>query len=448
VRNPRPISKPIHVPGILFLYHHPFTRRASTILEHVNAFRQYSRFKVWNVNTELGFPSGLNQCQFQAIVLHYSLFGPNGHLLDGAFLNWIKNSSESFKIALLQDEYYGCQLQFQFLNDFEFDCVYSLLEPQYFDQTYRRYTRVKTVKSNLPGYVSDDLIALGLRHAKPDTLRSIDIGYRGRKLSPYMGRGALEKYEIAVGFRERAAGLGLALDIEADEHHRIYGDSWYQFLGDCRAVLGVEAGVSIFDLEGTVRAQYERIVAAEPEIRADQLWERLLSHWEGNISYRTISPRHFEAAALRSCQILFEGNYSGAMTPMVHYIPLRKDFSNFDEVIRLFRDEKVRQELTENAYRDLIASGTYSYRSFIVTFDSELEQAGMQPTIAPDQIAAVDALLNRDRMKRELRARIAATRYYPFPGRRFVWPVMWQFLRAATKIRLELERVQRSRAAT
>ena len=30
---------------------------------------------------------------------------------------------------------------------------------------------------------------------------------------------------------------------------------------------------------------------------------------------------------------LFEGRYAGAMEPMRHYIPLRKDFWNFDEVV-------------------------------------------------------------------------------------------------------------------
>jgi len=70
-----------------------------------------------------------------------------------------------------------------------------------------------------------------------------------------------------------------------------------------------------------------------------------------------MSPRVFEAAAVRSCQILFEGRYSGILEPMVHYIPLKKDFSNFEEVLRRYRDESIRRELTENAHRDLIASG-------------------------------------------------------------------------------------------
>ncbi len=45
------------------------------------------------------------------------------------------------------------------------------------------------------------------------------------------------------------------------------------------------------------------------------------------------------------------------MEPMVDYIPLRKDFSNFDEVLERFRDPELRQELCENARRRLIDSG-------------------------------------------------------------------------------------------
>src|SRR3990170_5188694 len=61
--------------GILVLYHHPLGKSASTIREHVNALGQYSRFRVWEVNVEYGFPVGLGKLQFNVVVLHYSLFG-------------------------------------------------------------------------------------------------------------------------------------------------------------------------------------------------------------------------------------------------------------------------------------------------------------------------------------------------------------------------------------
>jgi hypothetical protein len=207
-----------------------------------------------------------------------------------------------------------------------------------------------------------------------------------------MGRGAQEKHLIGLGFGERVNGTGLKVDIETNESRRIYGGSWYYFLADCRAALGVEAGVSIFDIEDNVRTGYERIIGRRPGITFEEMSELLLERWEDNIYYRTISPRHFEAAALKTCQVLFAGKYSGIMKPMVHYIPLEKDFSNFNEVVKMIHDKTLCRELTENAYRDLIVSGRHSYRRFVEEFDVLLLGTGLSidmPTTTQDTVTAL-----------------------------------------------------------
>jgi hypothetical protein len=183
--------------------------------------------------------------------------------------------------------------------------------------------------------------------------------------------------------------------------------------------LGVEAGVSIFDVEDVARNETEKLLARQPDMSFEEISERLLYQWEDNIFYRTISPRHFEAAAFRVCQILFEGRYSGLMEPMIHYIPLKKDFSNFDDCLRMFQDKQLRRQLTENAHRDLIASGKYSYRSFIEGFDAELLKEGMRPEVTADEAAAISKRLERDRVYLELRTRGNQLIYHrKFPGRR------------------------------
>lgn len=404
------------VNGVLLIYHHFLTSNAPTIMEHVNAFQRYSHFRVWSVNTELGFPKGLHELRFRIIVLHYSLFASH-YLLDEEFLAYLAQSDSSYKIALFQDEHHYCQQRFAFLNRYNIDCVYTLLEPAYFKDVYQKYTQVPNLVYNIPGYVDEDLVALARKMAKPDQDRKIDIGYRGRPLGFYMGKGGQEKTEIALGFLKRARNLGLRLDIGTEERQRIYGKTWYSFLSNCRAVLGVEAGVSIFDLEDRVRQECERLLDANPKISFGEISARVLGKWEGNIFYRTISPRHFEAAALRVCQILFEGKYSGIMQPMVHYIPLKKDWSNFDDVIRMFKDERLRHELTENAYRDLIASGRYSYQSFIEDFDQELLGEGFQPRITPEDVSRVTRFLIQRSTVHLIRARLRGVWLSPFPGR-------------------------------
>ncbi len=410
------------VNGILLFYHHPLRQSASTIMEHVNAFEQYSHFKVWKVNVELGFPQGLRELQFRALVLHYSLFGIWPYMLNEKFLKYIEQS-RAHKIAFFQDEYRFCQARFAFINRYKIDCIYTLLEPAYFDKVYHKYTTVQKLVYTLPGYVSDDLIAFAQKMTKPENGREIDVGYRARPLPFYMGKGAQEKHEIAIGFLQRANSLGLKTDIESDEERRIYGKGWYKFLANCRAVLGVEAGVSIFDLEGKVRVECEQLISENPRISFQEISEKTLQPLEEKIPYRTISPRHFEAAAFRVCQILFEGDYSGVMQPMVHYIPLKKDFSNFEEVIRIFKDQKLRSKLTENAYRDLIASGKYSYLKFIQgIFDKWLLDCGLKPETATGDGDRVTAPLEKGANRRKVYAMCRSVLYRPFPGRRFLIP--------------------------
>lgn len=374
-----------HAPGILLLYHFspPY---ASTVVEHADAIRRHSRYPTWSVNVDRGYPSGLDSIDPSVIVLHYSLFGSSQYLLSDQFLEFIDRARDSYKIAFFQDEYYYCAQRFAFIDRHHVDCVYTLLEPSHWDAVYGAHTYGPELVYTIPGYVSDDLVRLAGERGRPDARRGIDVGYRARSLPFYMGRGSQEKREIGIRFRELARNRGLALDIEVDEESRLYGGDWYAFVANCRAILGVEAGVSIFDIDDVVRTGAEALLAKSPGMGFDEMSRLLLEPWEDNIPYRTVSPRHFEAAAFRVVQILFEGRYSGVLEPMTHYLPLRKDFSNLDEILRLLGDAEVRRTITDRAHADLIASDRYSYRAFVRDFDAALERRGLD--LAPDAVAA------------------------------------------------------------
>lgn len=362
------------IPGILLVYHRPLLiQDAATVSEHIEAFKKYSKFRLLAINTAYGFPPKLNNYEFKVIVLHYSLFGyPYNQYLEEGFFEYFESLKASYKIAFFQDEHHFCKPRFSFINHYEIDCVYTLLEPENWSKTYRRYTNVDKLVYNIPGYVSENLLEKADKFNRHDENREIDIFYRGRNLKFYMGKGAREKYDIGKSFLEKAHGSDLKLDIEVEEGSRIYGDSWYEYLGNSKGCLGVEAGVSIFDLEDIVRKECDNIIDKKSDIGFQELSDKVLCKFEDNIYYRTISPRHFEAAAFKICQILFEGRYSGIMLPMLHYLPLKKDFSNFDKIITLFKDKNIRRDLTENAHRDLIKSGRFSYKSFIEKFCNEL----------------------------------------------------------------------------
>ena len=372
--------------GLLLIYHCPIAKTPTFIEDHIESFREFSRHEVRTINTELGFPDGLEDFEFQVLVLSFTLFAWKPFFINQEFREYIQKS-RAYKVAFFQDEYRFWPERTEFINGCNIDCIYSNIEPQYFDETYYKLTSAKKVVHYIPGYVSTRQIEDGLRFSMPDNEREIDIGYRGRPTYHYMGKGAREKNVIAAKFIELAADHGLVMDIEAEEEKRIYGEDWLRFLGNCRGVLGVEAGVSIFDLNDEMRPRYERIMAERPDISFDEISGLLLHEYEGKGVYnRMISPRVFEAASVRACQILFEGRYTGILIPDVHYIPLNKDVSNIDDVIRKFQDPAIRKTLTDNAYRDLIESGKYSYKAFVEEFERNLSDAGIvvskDPTVA------------------------------------------------------------------
>ena len=359
--------------GVLLL-HFGFGPATPDLQESVRAFGHHSRFPIFPVNAALGYPRGLDRLRFAAVALHYTMFYGNSKPLTEPFRDYLARDRDALKIAFFQDEQNHLHEKLAFCSEYGVDCVYTCLEAPYAERVSGP-TGASRVRTQLPGYVSDALRAAGATLARPDARRRIDVGYRGRKPPESWGPVAREKYEIAVEFRRRAAGLDLRLDIETDEARRIYGRRWLGFIADCRAMLGTESGARL--------------------------------PLPGEVPYRTVSPRHFEAAALRSCQILYEGRYSGTMEPMVHYIPLRKDFSNFDEVVERFHDAGLRRRLTDNAHRDLIESGQFGYAAFVRGVDEELTAAGLRPgePAHADRVAAIlyPSWLGR-RARRSLRA--------------------------------------------
>jgi hypothetical protein len=83
---------------------------------------------------------------------------------------------------------------------------------------------------------------------------------------------------------------------------------------------------------------------------------------DGELDLFALSPRHLEACAARTGQILVRGAYNGVLEPDVHYLALEPDFSNLDVVLEAARDEPRRQRLTTAAYDAVVGSGALDLR--------------------------------------------------------------------------------------
>lgn len=413
------------IPGNLILYFHPLGSYPSNMLEHAEALQQHSVFPTWRVNVALGFPSRLGNLQFQIITFHYSLFTHEYYPLSDRWLEYLRKQTTAFKIAFCQDEHNKARKRDRFLAEQGVQMVFSCLKPIHFPEVYPQTAKKAICHTTIPGYVSDKLLAMADKFRLPLADRTIDVGYRARPIPIVWGKGALEKVDIASGFLEHAKaadGLDLRLDISTAEEDRLYGDEWWRFVASCRTMLGVESGVSVFDLDGDL---YPRLSYAKTygDIAAE------LALLEERFEYRTISPRHFESIAFRVAQVLFEGDYSGALKPDIHYISMKKDFSNIREVLDKIKDEALLTRISDRAYQDIITSGNYSYKEFIRIFDDILsEQIGSPALMSESERLAVAECVQANDFVSRLR-QYFLERFYRPPYKEYI-QMAWRIYNA------------------
>ena len=257
----------------------------------------------------------------------------------------------------LQDEYQRVNVASEAMVELGVDVLFTIVRPELHYEAYdhpdlKDMKRVTVMTGYAPA-VNGNSNFLSIRD------RMIDLFYRSRELPYWLGSLGNEKVQIAGEVIRRSVEYGLKVDISVREEDRIYGDNWVERLSNCRATLGTESGASIWDRDGSIEQSVDEALGENPEADFHDIFENVLKPHDGKLIYSGISPRVFEAAALKTPLIMFPGWYNGILKPGVHYVELEKDFSNFDAVINILRNDQLLEEIAENAYRDLIASGDY-----------------------------------------------------------------------------------------
>lgn len=360
--------------NVLFLTNRPTANtQASTVTEYLDALSRFSQHSVFEVSMLNRFPSRLQLDRFDAVVIHYSLsIGPLiNHYLGSDLIARLKKY-RGLKAALIQDEYREIQTYWRHINELGLDVLFSCVPDDEIHKVYPpdRVPGLRVVNV-LTGYVPEALVNYP---SLPVAARPIDVGYRSRKMPYWLGRLGHEKTFIADEFGRRGARYGLRLDLSTKEGERLYGETWTRFVASCRAVIGVESGASIIDFDGQLERRVDDYCALNPQATFEEVFDLFLAPFEGSLRLHQISPRCFEAAALRTPMILFEGAYSGILKRDRHFIPLKKDFSNFDEVLAKLADSPGLQAMADRTYAEIACDPSYSYKAFVERVDSVLSQ--------------------------------------------------------------------------
>ncbi|RIK31450.1 MAG: hypothetical protein DCC56_04490 [Anaerolineae bacterium] len=350
----------------------------ATTEDHLYCFRRYSGHQCYYFNMlRLGKPwyrkppQFIRRQRFDLIVFYLDLLNIQWppYTLD-ALVEQAEyfRDVKSVKVALAQDEFYNTDLLDRFVREFGMDHVFSLAPESEWTKIYPRADLAKVrFHRVLPGYLDERRLREITRQADAVKNRPIAIGYRAVKSQNmhWLGRHGFMKLEIADRFESSARQYGLSVDISTRAEDVLLGDDWYRFLLQSKYTIAVEGGASILDRDGSVRQKTEAYLAERPHADFDEVERACFPGRDGELNYMAISPKHLESCATRTCQILVEGEYNGILTPGVHYIELKRDFSNIGQVMEDVRTDRLRGTITQRAYTDIVESGAYTYRAFV-----------------------------------------------------------------------------------
>lgn len=353
---------------VVFFHNLGFPLR-KTNEQMIYCFERFSEQVVFFLNLAFPAPAYLLNIKFDLVIFHDLLLCKRS--LPRRF-DAIKRHAEllkrvsGYRIATVQDEFTQTDILNDFLIDYDVRHIFSVSPPSEWRKIYPKIDRSKVkFEFGLTGYLDDDEVAKIETLREQGTPKTIDIGYRATPIKHSLGYIGYLKVQITEAFREATKNLPLKVDISNDPKDAFLGDAWYRFLLSCKYMLGVESGASVLDSDGSVDKRVQDYLATHPGASFEDVQQACFAKLDGELQLRVVGPRHLEACLTRTCQILTEGDYNGILKPFVHYIPVKKDFSDISAVLEIVMKDDLRESLVENAYQDVVRSGAYSFKSYV-----------------------------------------------------------------------------------
>jgi hypothetical protein len=357
--------------NILLLYNATQTY-TNTVFEHLVSLARESKHRTFFCHIDQYSEFAADLSRFDAVGLHYTVRLPFDQVSSSLEIAFAEFSG--LKFLFIQDEYDHTHRAWHWIKKLGLNLVFTVVPEAGIERIYpsKEFPGVRFV-SNLTGYVPEGLDRGS--NVPPPSKRPLMIGYRGRPLPIRYGMLGVEKVSVGEITKKYCEAHGVVTDIAWSEESRIYGPRWYEFMVSCRSMLGSESGSNVFDWDGSLAQNVAEFKQRNPGASEPEVYESVVRSKEIDGIMNQVSPRVFEAIAARTVLVLFEGNYSGVVKPGEHFIPLKKDGSNLAEVVSLLHDGAYVDAMAERAYHDVIASGKYSYKTFVQMVDGEIERS-------------------------------------------------------------------------
>ena len=291
--------------------------------------------------------------EFDLIILMHSVLGDNVEIII-PFGQVLKERTGKL-LSFVGNEYDLMLKKKAFLQNVDADYIASQLPHEAHTFVYKE----------LSAQLIDAPHALNENIYRPSKSNKVyDIAFSGAKYGIFIGD--QERNNLIETMANSTPQLKNKINIGRNKN--LPRNLWVELLQSAKATVGAEAGTYYLDRNGSLLEQSKEYVQQNPDANLDDLLEKIFDNTSIEyVSGKAISSRHFEPVGTKTCQILLEGNFNGILKEGEHYISVKKNFSNLKDVIDVYSDHDLRNQIVERAYAYISENHTYKNRVETIT---------------------------------------------------------------------------------
>tara|TARA_Y100000022_G_C13253255_1_gene378264 strand:+ start:1366 stop:2421 length:1056 start_codon:yes stop_codon:yes gene_type:complete len=330
--------------GLYICSFDPESSTNSYFNEWAENFRM-KHFEIFNsfLDSPLNLKKLLNPYYYDLIILGFSC-ASNLSGRSKQILKFCTKFSKATVIGFLQNEFRNLPDLIKNYALLNVNILVSQLPQETAEKLYKGKINAKII--SVPHAMSSRNIIKEINHTK----RTIDLGNRLTSYAHYMGN--INRSEVIPKFLKKIKkNKNIKTDFSLDPKKRFTSSNWINFLKNCRTSVSSESGSYFLQWNDSLRLKINKMTEINPKISFRYIFNNILKKSSSHIQATAISSRQFDSIATGTCNVLVEGNYSNLLEPDIHYINLKSDLSNYDEVIEKIMDHKFTENIAKKALK-------------------------------------------------------------------------------------------------
>ena len=286
--------------------------------------------------------------KYDCIILLHSVFS-NACLMP-YYIQKILRYKKAFKVFFVGNEYKHMPEKISFTKNLNIDLFITQSHLENIKNLYRDALQINVE------YICNVGIDEKIFFPKIDyNKRKILVGYRTYPEPLYLGN--QERVRLYKFLKKYSRNMKNNLfDLSIDHKDRFeYGD-WANFLNNCKCLISANTGSDYFFLNDDLR---RKVNNSKIEI-FDQVFETFFKNMNKGDKFRCLTGKVIEPAACKTSLILVEGDYD-KFKANIHYISLKKDYSNMGECIEKLNDQQFINTIIQNSYELVKSKYLYTH---------------------------------------------------------------------------------------